>query len=364
MATWDDFTLVANVTGASAGSLTLAGVQKNDLIVTAAATSGIAGEVASIATKGVPTTKIIEKNSVPYRAYWHGKRWVYWWPYYYYYWYWYWAWWPWWYSGLHVNVKLCLYRADDQGDLTVEFTEPSGAGTIFSTVARAWRPSIAVGAGEEVSSVSFAESSQAPVTQGVVASLPVATDDLLLAIGVDHSPDYQTANVLLSGPANQELLDFFPVYANRSVRVKLWRIKSDTTAQLTYQNCYIGRMVQKLHPNVEVVQTAYPTPPEDVAYIEFQPELTTAGRVARPHWFEALRQDLAWSESFGLRKRWMREISSVTESEEGEPISRVRIIEMWKIPKGKLVSVPAGEAYVYDDEQTAEDRVTALDQGW
>ena len=37
---------------------------------------------------------------------------------------------------------------------------------------------------------------------------------------------------------------------------------------------------------------------------------------------------------------------------------------MWKVPEEAVSSIPTGEAYIYDDEQTAEDRVTALDMGW
>jgi len=364
MATWSDFTLTGSTSGSGAGALTLSGVQENDLIVTAVACRGYNGEVPSIQLGGISASTIFDKNSAPYNGYYWGSRWNYRYPYYNYNWYYQYRYWYWWYGTPIVLAKVQVFRADEAGSVTIDFSEPSGVGTIFSTTLKVWHPNIAVGGSEAISELGFVESAKAATVSGYQASIDVGQDDLLLAMGVDNSANYASANISVSGPSTQELLDFFPTYANRSVRIKLWRVKTDATAALTYANCYIGRMAEKLTPNVHVVQTAYPTVTEDYAYIEFQPNLTAAGRIVRPRWFEALRTSQAYATNFGLRKRWMNQAAGVTENENGEPVTRARITEMWKIDKTLQGSVPVNEAYMYADEATAEDRVTALDLGW
>jgi len=190
--------------------------------------------------------------------------------------------------------------------------------------------------------------------------LPIQADDLIIAMGVDASSNAALADVSLSGPGSQALLDFFPVYAARSVRIKVWRATSTAEARIAYSNCQVGRMAASLRPNVKVVQTTYPTVTEPYAYVETQVELTSQGRVVRPKWLDNIRIAQAYATNLGLRKRWVQE--SMGSHESG--ITRARIIEMWKIDKDLLSLVPAEEAFVYQTEQLAEDRVTALDQGW
>ena len=363
-ATWSDFTLTGSTSGSGAGSLTVDGVQANDLIIAAVACRGYNGEVPSVGISGVSASKIIDKNSAPYHGYYWYNRWYYYYYWYYYNWYWYYRYWYWWYDYPAVLAKVVVFRADEAGTATVNFSEPSGVATVFSTLLKVWHPNIAVGANEGVKEVSFVESAASPTVRGYRASMSVSEDDLLLAMGVDNSPNYALADIAISGPSTQTLLDFFPQYAGKSVRAKLWRVKSNADAALSYSNCYIGRMVQRLTPNVTVVQTSYPTITDPYAYIEFQPNLTAAGRISRPRWFEALRTNQAWATNFGLRKRWMKQPIGPTENQKGSPVLRTRITEMWKIDADLVSQVPAGEAYVYEDEATAEDRVTALDRGW
>jgi len=366
-ATWSDFTLVGSVSGSGPGTLTLDGIQENDIIIAAAAVYTpypYSPALPTIDASGIDTLKIFEKNSAPYHGYWDYYRWYYYWRYYYWYWWYYYNYWYWWYRYPLVTAKVKVLRANEAGTISVDFGEPSGYGAVFSTILRAWKPNISVGANEAIKNLGFTESSQGVTARGSIATIPVNADDLLLAMGVDVTPWYDQANISISGPSVQELLDFFPQYAGRSVRIKLWRIKTTTTAQLTYSYCHVGRFAQKFIPNVEVVQTSYPVVSEDLAFVEIQAELTAAGRIVRPKWFEDLRTEYAWSKDFGLRKRWMREAASETSGSHGDTVSRTRVIEMWKVPEEAVSSIPTGEAYIYDDEQTAEDRVTALDMGW
>jgi hypothetical protein len=362
-ASWGDFSQVDAATGSGAGTLSITSVQENDLIIAASTTRGNYGEISSLSPSGIPVTKILGKNSSPYQAqYWNGS-WRYYYRYYYYNYYWYWNYYYWWYYYPIVVSRVEVYKADDDGTISMAFSEPSGIGTVFSTALKVMRPSLTPGASEEVTDVGFSESAQSPVSVGNKASLNVVQNDLLLAMGMDVSPNAASADITLSGPSSQELFDHFPQYANRSNRIKLWRIKSDATASLTYANCQAGRMVEKLTPNVNVVQSTYPTVTEDYGYFEFQPELSSSGRVLRPQWFNAIHTAQAWNGSFGLRKRWVEQLTTEG-STASSAAQRARIIEMWKIPKALLSGIPVSEAYIYADEATAEDRVTALDLGW
>lgn len=253
---------------------------------------------------------------------------------------------------------MTIYRADSAGDVDVSFSDPSGQGTLFSTYVQVWRPQISVGANEAVKSIGFAESAQGAQSAGTTASVPVQQDDLLLAIGLDTHAS-TPGEMTLSGPSSQLLVDFNPAYANRTSRMKLWRIKSTTNASVNYVRCNAGRSLIKLVPNVEVVQTEVPVADEPVIYVEIQPELTSSGRVLRPRWFDALRTSYAWSYSTGLRKRWMKEAASSDDAG-----ARARIVELWKFPEAARTSVPTNEAFTYTNFTTAEARVIHHDLGW
>ena len=359
-ATWSNFTLVQSTTGSAAGALAVSSLQANDIVISAVACYGYSGELPSMAESGIAATSLFEKNNIPYDGYYQNSRWYYNYYRYYNYYYYYWNRWNWWYYSPTVVAKVAVWRADDAGQVSISFSEPSGYGHIFSTALSVWRPVISVGVGEAVSDVGFAQNAKAPANVGNVASLPIQADDLLIAMGADISGDAATADISLAGPASQALFDFFPVYASRSVRIKIWRATSAAEANLTYSHCQTARMATSLRPNVKVVQTAYPTVTDPYAYVEIQPELTSRGRVVRPEWFNAIRTAQSWAINFGLRKRWVQEAMGSQDSE----ILSARIIEMWKVDKTLVASIPVSEAYVYATEQLAEDRVTALDQGW
>ncbi len=129
----------------------------------------------------------------------------------------------------------------------------------------------------------------------------------------------------------------------------------------------------KILPTVEIAQQVVPTPPEPpqppppedppewpTIWVEVTGELTHSGQVIRPRWFDALRSAYAWDPALGIRKRWVK---GTTMTPNQGP-SRARLVELWKFPRDAYLSIPAEEAYVFTDEQTAEDRVTYHDLGW
>lgn len=365
MVTWGDFTLVGSTTGTGAGTLSITGVQQNDLIIACAAVRTMSflhsPSQPYMQPSGIDTTELFSKNSIPEEAQWVYYPYAYWrywyYPYYGYYW-WYWQR-RWWLRYPVVVSRISVWRADSAGTVSVEFSDPSGWGTIYATALRVWKPNISVGQNMAIRSIGFAESAQGASGIGVVASMPVVQDELLLAMGVDTTY-FGGGNFVVSGPSVQELIDFNPVYAYRTARIKLWRVKTTTTATVTYSFCNAGRMLMKFVPNVDVYQVSRPVAQEPEIYVEIQADLTSSGRIIRPRWFEALRSEYAWSPSMGLRKRWTRE---ATTSGEGKD-ARARVIEMWKFPASANASIPEGQAYTFVSVLDAEARVRAHDLGW
>lgn len=366
-ATWSDFTLVGSQTGTGPGTLTVNGVQKNDLIIAASAVSSyyrhwywygsdyIAAYPSHTAT-GVDLTEVVSRSTTPYEPY----------RYYYWYWrYWYWYWWCWcwryyywWWWDPFVVSRITIWVANSSGNVRVSFGEHRGDGAVIQTALRVWHPNITVGEYEAVRSIGFAQSAQAPTGSGNTASLPVVADELLLVMGMDCGW-WPPGTITLTGPNVQELLDFEPGFYYRTARIKLYRVKTTATATATWSRCNIGKMMMKFVPNVEVYQLARPVPTEDNIYVEIQGTLTPSGRIIRPRWFDSLRSNYAWSYSSGLRKRWVREAVGGTDDSSG-----VRVIEMWKFPAAANNSIPEGEAYTWVDQQVAEARVIYNDLGW
>ncbi len=364
-ATWGDFTLVGSQTGVGPGTLTIESVEQHDLIIACSAVatpySKYSPAFPEHTATGVSVHAMFSKATAPLYARWFfaPPRWYYYyWPYWPYYWpYWYYRWW--YYRYPVVVSQITCWRADSDGDVSVTFSEPSGWGVVFQTALKVWRPNISVGNNEAVRTYGFAESAQGATAAGRTATMPVYTDELLLAMGVDTYYWNPTGNITVSGVTLQELVDFNPSYTNRTARIKLWRVKSTGTAVATYTNCNVGRALMKFVPNVDVYQLVQPVPGEDPIFVEIQAELTPSGRIIRPRWFEALRTEYAWDHGMGLRKRWVREALGDTGGQ-----AKARVIEMWKFPPAANSSIPAGEAYTWVDPQLAEARVIALDQGW
>ena len=365
-ANWSDFTLVGSTTGNSAGTLSISNVQKNDLIIACSAVytpyRRYSPAFSTHTPGGIETTEILNKNAVPQDGYWYWHphyAWYYWYYWYYGY-YWWWWYYRYWYYYPVIVSRISVYRADADGTVSITFSEPSGYGTIFSTLLRVWRPNITVGQYEEVQSIGFAESAQAPTSVGNVASIPVQQDELLLAMGVDaYYYDYRVGNFSVSGVNVQELVDFAPVYSNRVSRIKLWRIKQTGNATVTYSYCDAARMLMKIVPTVKLVQTTHPVPGENLIWVEIWADLLPSGRVERPRWFNSLRTEYAWNHSFGLRKRWIKEAAATTQGEK-----RARYVELWKVPQSAISSIPTGQAYIFTSEQEAEARVLYHDLGW
>lgn len=368
-ATWNDFTLVGSASRNNAGVLSVSGVQPRDLIIACSAVYTpygpytYAGPTHDIS--GVERTSVYDKFSIPYTGYWADYPYYVWYWYYYpyYWWYWYvWRYYWWYYRYPRIVARISIWRADSAGTVSVTFSEPSGWGAVYAAHLRVWRPQITLGAHEILKGIGFMESAQSVQAGSYLYQgfMPVERDDLLIAMAIDNDPWRPVADVSLSGVQVQELLDFNPTVSNRTHRIKLWRIKQSGTATLTYSECQGGQFAQRIIPNVEIAHEIIPSPSEDVFYLELAAELMPNGRVIRPNWFEALRTELGWAPNFGLRKRWLKEAPPATESER----ARTKIVELWKVPSGKISAVPAGEAYVLTTRALAEARVLYHDLGW
>ncbi|MDD3494040.1 MAG: hypothetical protein PHZ19_11160 [Candidatus Thermoplasmatota archaeon] len=266
-----------------------------------------------------------------------------------------------WLSGnAGIAGRISIYVASDTGTAYVNFFDPSGRNAIVQKALYAWRPNVSTGENESIRSFGFAPSAQGPSTSGTTMIMPVIADDLLLTTGM--STNSTSGTFSLSGVTAQALVSFSASYGSAKTGISLWRIGQTGTASVSAAGYNHGRMAMKIVPYVEVVQTVLPSSPPDLDYIfvEIPAVLTSSGQVIRPRWFNSLRSTYAWDINLGVRKRWLKDAPII----EHDAPAQARLVELWKFPKAALSSIPASEAYVFNDEQTAEDRVTYYDLGW
>lgn len=359
-ATWGDFIHVGSTSGSGEGTLSVSNVQKNDIIIavsTARRQSG-PGVAPPVHTPGGISTDLIhEQNTIPAEIY-PLQGWVWWWyP-------WWRYWWPYWYPNPWLRYvyrtisRVSIYQASDNGTVTVTFSRGYTYSPIIQTHLSVWRPNVTVGANETLKSITFATSAQTSQYLNYMSSMPVKAHELLLATA--KGINVPALSPALTGVSVQTLLNYSAVYGASRETVQLWRVKTDGTATLVAANANISQQLTKIVPNVEIGHVSVPTIPPDATYFyaEIAADLLSTGRVIRPRWFENIRSAYAWSNSLGLRKRWVKGTSLSDER------GRARLIELWKLPKGAESYIPSGEAYVFTTDADAESRVLFHDLGW
>lgn len=359
-ATWSDFTLVGSTQGTTEGTLSVSNVQANDLIIavsTARRSTGTCVAAPVHSPGGVSTDVIHEQNTIPAEIY-PTPAWTWWWyPYWRY-------WWPYWYYShwkkyaYRTVSRVTIYQARDNGTVQVTFNRGYSGSPIIKTYLCVWRPNVSVGQNETIKRIGFAPSAQAPTYAGYSSSIPVTADDLLLATAKGYP--VTGIGLSISGVTVQNILSYSAYYGSSYDAIGLWRIKTSGTATVAYGYANVAQQLTKINPSVEVYHVSVPSIPPDAAYfyVEIGADLLSNGRVVRPRWFEAIRTTYAWSNSLGLRKRWLKETSLGSETNRG------RLVELWKVPKGAESSIPGGEALVLTSDQDAEARVLMQDLGW
>lgn len=359
-ATWSDFTYVNAASGTSEGTLSISNVQPGDLIiaVSSARRAYGPGVAPPIHTPGGVSTEVVhEQNTLPAEIY-PQRGWDWWWYPYWPFWWLYWYPYSWDYYAYRSVSRVSIYKAANSGTVSVTFQRGYPGSPIFQTYLCVWRPNISVGQNETIVNVTYAPSAQSAQYSPYTLSMPVRTDELLLATA--KGLNVSALSPSLSGVTVQNLVNYSAVYGNCRHTVQLWRIKTTGTAVYTPVGANVAQQLTKIIPNVEVAHVSVPSvPPEaNYFYVEFGADLLSTGRVIRPRWFETIRSSYAWDNNLGLRKRWVKGTAI------GDDRGRARVVELWKVPKGAENSIPAGEAYVFTTDQDAEARVLFHDLGW
>lgn len=353
-----DYIFREELSNNNGAALESAWAKKHGLIVAVASNYDPSGVLPTISVNNIQHQVASEQSSTPYYTHYYAPLAVY----YYYYYYWYHAYY-WYYiynRYLPVNSKVLIIIPQENG--TIRLT--ASGNYIFDFRVRVFEGAFTPDSGQTIEQVSFVKSADIPERMNVNAVIQAKTNDLVFAIGTDSSSNYALADISYSGPAYQELMSYLAQYQNRSVRVKLWRIKNDSQVQLTYINCNAGRFAQKLYPSVTQKVTVAPTITEPRAYFEIAAEKDAFERVTRPRWFNALYAQLKQNRTIGMLKNWTRENIEVKYDQLGRPIDvRTRVIELWTIPQANAGQVGT-EALIFPDRATAFARIVAHDNNW
>lgn len=357
--TWGDYTFKeekSNNTGDWVES-TLA--KQHGLVVITALGVSATGVQPEIQVEGVDHAVICDAASVPYRTRYNLARQAYYYGYYPYvsrhHWYHHWNRW------MQVNSRVVAVVPSADGTVRARATGDD----ITELRMRVFEPSLTPSANKTIQRVGFSDSMSAAKVQGATASVDVLADELLLVIGTDSSPNYQLADVAFtSGPSKQTLLDIVPYSDGTSVRMKLWRMKANGTALLTFTNCNAGRAVYRLMPNIEEGIITPPAIGETLAYFEMQGEMDACGQIAWPKWWPGLYHTLRNDLSAGFRKMWIREDVEADVDSLGRTTDvRTRVIAQLGIPAANVGSV-GSDALIFENLAEADARIIAQDNQW
>ena len=359
MVTWDDYTFREEKSNNTGAWLESNWARPNGLVIVAASNYDPRGVLPQITIEGVEHTVIADYTSTPYVTYWDWiySRWLYYyWPWYYRrYWYWY------WYRYAPVNSRVVLVVPHQEGTIRAR----AEGSNIFDHRLRVFTANITPASGKGVRKVAFTDSVKEHVIDRDFCYVECQANDILIAMGNDASPNWALAEIeKVSGPATQELMSIRPAMYNRSVRIRIWRVKQPGTMVLGYYNCNAGRMAVRLMPNVEVYTLTPPTISEPRAYFEIQVEQDEVGNVKRPDWFANLYNTLRHSQNMGLQRAWLREVLERKYDEVGRITGvRVRRIEHWAIPAANAGQI-GSDALIFADRAEWLARVVMHDNQW